>query len=1049
MRRLISIYVMVLVLLLHSTAVFAQSSWISYNSAGVNAQIFGTDELLLYRSGSGLVNVGDIANGYSSLSFMDFLLDMNNNLITDVGAVQFQSDRNQPACISSLEGSIFYNSTSKLLNFCDDTGITQVFSVGGIGMANLVDDVTPEAGGNMEFGVFTITGLASDGQIIFNSNGSLIGEDAFKYDEDSDTMTFTGDIQTLNSLTTGKAKTDITVAATGWAQSVGTYADGTANLYQILAQRSDDNDSIAPIFALARTKNIGAAPTAVDDNAVLGLIVAIGYDGTDFAQGGQIRFSVDGTPGTDDMPTMLDFRLSPDNLQVPASVFILNHEGSLEVSQEITTPANPSANAHKLYFKTDDKLYSLNDAGAEIDLTASDVTSVFTRTGAVVAASGDYTASEVTNVAAGAIVAVTVQAAIDELDTEKVAVSVGSDTQVLFNNSNTVSGDAGLTYNAGTDALTVAGNTLTSLLSCSPSTTQAITAISDTISASSCFLEATPDADYVMTGTPSIAAGVNGQILILHNTSATKTMALQDDSILAGSDVFLGGAESTIKPFSTMLLHYTTDVGSVGWHVISNPNSASAGASAELIPVRNTSGGAFSAGDLVYVTGYNTGQARITVGLADANGAGTFPAIGFVTSALGNNANGTVAVLGDLLALVDTNTASAGDGIWMSTTPGGVVFTRPATDRVQQVGIVTRSNASGNIFILGAGRVNDVPNAMTAVTLVLTGDIDAANHCDEVGANCVDTAVILVDGDIGGSVQAFDAVLDDLSALAVIADNEVIVGTGAGTYANESGGTLHTSMGLAIGTNVQAFDAVLDDLSALSAIADNEFMVGTAAGVYANEDPATARTSMGVDAAGTDNSTDVTLSGTGTYIALTAQDIQVDQIVWSDDHATGVDGTVPTFDAAGLPVFIPVGTAGDVLTSNGDGTEPIFQVIPTQTESLCVAISDETTDIETGTANITFRMPYAFTLTDIRASVNTAPTGSVIIIDVHESGTTIMTTDKLSIDATEKTTESAATPPALTDTSLADDAEMTVDIDQIGSSIAGKGAKVCLIGTQT
>jgi hypothetical protein len=32
---------------------------------------------------------------------------------------------------------------------------------------------------------------------------------------------------------------------------------------------------------------------------------------------------------------------------------------------------------------------------------------------------------------------------------------------------------------------------------------------------------------------------------------------------------------------------------------------------------------------------------------------------------------------------------------------------------------------------------------------------------------------------------------------------------------------------------------------------------------------------------------------------------------------------------------------------------------------------------------------------------------------------------------------------------LADDAEMTIDIDQIGSSTAGKGLKVCLIGTRS
>lgn len=49
------------------------------------------------------------------------------------------------------------------------------------------------------------------------------------------------------------------------------------------------------------------------------------------------------------------------------------------------------------------------------------VTSVFGRAGVVVAVNGDYTASNITNVPAGNIGAVTVQAAVNELDTEKVA----------------------------------------------------------------------------------------------------------------------------------------------------------------------------------------------------------------------------------------------------------------------------------------------------------------------------------------------------------------------------------------------------------------------------------------------------------------------------------------------------------------------------------------------------------------------------------------------------------------------------------------------------
>jgi len=64
----------------------------------------------------------------------------------------------------------------------------------------------------------------------------------------------------------------------------------------------------------------------------------------------------------------------------------------------------------------------------KIDTVGSNanVTSVHSRTGVVVSAGGDYTASEVTNVPAGAIAGVTVQAAIDELDTEKATSAQGA-----------------------------------------------------------------------------------------------------------------------------------------------------------------------------------------------------------------------------------------------------------------------------------------------------------------------------------------------------------------------------------------------------------------------------------------------------------------------------------------------------------------------------------------------------------------------------------------------------------------------------------------------
>ena len=139
------------------------------------------------------------------------------------------------------------------------------------------------------------------------------------------------------------------------------------------------------------------------------------------------------------------------------------------------------------------------------------------------------------------------------------------------------------------------------------------------------------------------------------------------------------------------------------------------------------------------------------------------------------------------------------------------------------------------------------------------------------------------------------------------------------------------------------------------------------------------------------------------------------------------------------------------LVQSGANVKALLSAVKTfinKGESIVVAASDETTALTTGAAKVTFRMPYAFTLTAVRASLSTAQTsGSIFTVDINDGGTTILST-KLTIDNTEKTSTTAATPAVISDTALADDAEITIDIDQVGNGTA-KGLKVVLIGTRT
>lgn len=136
-------------------------------------------------------------------------------------------------------------------------------------------------------------------------------------------------------------------------------------------------------------------------------------------------------------------------------------------------------------------------------------------------------------------------------------------------------------------------------------------------------------------------------------------------------------------------------------------------------------------------------------------------------------------------------------------------------------------------------------------------------------------------------------------------------------------------------------------------------------------------------------------------------------------------------------------TSGQVLKATST-TNATWQSPPVE---IVVACSDETTALTTGTAKVTFRMPHSMTLSSVRLNVNTAPTGAAIVVDMKESGTTVFST-KPQIDATAKTSVGGAVPGVVSDTSLADDAEITINLDQVGATIAGKGLKVTLIGTR-
>lgn len=123
----------------------------------------------------------------------------------------------------------------------------------------------------------------------------------------------------------------------------------------------------------------------------------------------------------------------------------------------------------------------------------------------------------------------------------------------------------------------------------------------------------------------------------------------------------------------------------------------------------------------------------------------------------------------------------------------------------------------------------------------------------------------------GAFVNGDKTKLDGIEASADVTDTANVTAAGA-LMDSEVSANIKT-LTLPASTTISTFGASLvDDLSASAA-----------------------RSTLGVDAAGTDNSTDVTLSGTGTYISIAGQVITVDPITESDisdlgSYLTGITG---------------------------------------------------------------------------------------------------------------------------------------------------------------
>lgn len=145
----------------------------------------------------------------------------------------------------------------------------------------------------------------------------------------------------------------------------------------LIIHRHVASATIGATLLLTKSNTNDSTHAILNDDDLIGSIAFGAHDGTDYSLAALIEAYVDGTPGANDMPTRLEFKVSADGTQVPATALTILNDGTVNAATALTqggTAVSLAGHTH------DDRYYTETEIDAKLNtaVTSANSTASYT-----------------------------------------------------------------------------------------------------------------------------------------------------------------------------------------------------------------------------------------------------------------------------------------------------------------------------------------------------------------------------------------------------------------------------------------------------------------------------------------------------------------------------------------------------------------------------------------------------------------------------------------------------------------------------------------------